>query len=168
MPRTRAKMGESGVSRLIFGIIGLAVILLPLTAYAQEKPPYWASIGAGEARMRTGPGKQFPVSWLYRRAGLPVIVVATYPNWRKVRDPDGAQGWIQANLLSEDRGGLVRGAGNAELRVAPAQGAKVVWRAEPGVVGKLSDCGKGWCKLDVQGRGGYVETGRLWGAEEPR
>lgn len=141
---------------------------LPGMAHAQQKPPYWATIGAGEARMRTGPGKQFPVNWLYRRSGLPVIVIATYPNWRKVRDPDGAEGWIQANLLNDDRGALVRGAGNVELRDAPQPGAKIVWRAQPGVVGKISECGKGWCRLDVRGRGGYVEEGRLWGAGAPR
>lgn len=161
-------MGETSVSRLILGILVLAAIILPLTAYAQTKPPYWASIGAGEARMRTGPGKQFPVSWLYRRAGLPVMVIASYPNWRKVRDPDGEQGWIQASLLSEDRSGLVRGTAVVELRDAPGPGGKVVWRAQPGVVGKLSECGKGWCKLDVRGRMGYVEEGRLWGAGAPR
>ena len=99
---------------------------------------------------------------------MPVIVVATYPNWRKVQDPDGTQGWIQATLLKEDRGGLVRGSSVAELRDAPEQGGKVVWRAEPGVVGKISECAKGWCKLDVGGRAGYVEDGRLWGAGAPR
>lgn len=133
-------------------------------ALAQAKPPYWASIAAGEARMRTGPGRQFPAVWLYRRAGLPVRVIETYPNWRKIEDPDGTQGWMQANLLSEDRAGIVRGEIRA-LRQSPGEQAPVIWRAEPGVVGKLSECRRGWCKIDVRGRMGYVETAHLWGVD---
>jgi SH3-like domain-containing protein len=134
-------------------------------AIAQKKPPYWASITAAKARMRTGPGRNFPASWLYRRAGLPVKVIETYPNWRKVEDPDGTQGWMQANLLSEDRTAMVTGEIRM-LRAAPEAGAKMNWRAEPGVIGKLSDCAAGWCKLDVNGRAGFVEARFLWGADE--
>jgi SH3-like domain-containing protein len=143
--------------------------LLPLVvspASAQRKTPYWASISASEARMRTGPGRQFPASWLYQRAGLPVVVIQTYPNWRKVRDPDGETGWIQANLLSDDRTALIRGE-IRPLREKPDMGANVIWRAEPGVVGKISECARGWCKFDARGRMGYVETAHIWGAGAP-
>jgi SH3-like domain-containing protein len=133
-------------------------------AFAQSKPPYWASISAGQAKMRTGPGRQFPASWLYQRPNLPVRVIETYPNWRKVEDPDGTQGWIQANLLSEDRAGLVRGE-IRPLRESPKADARIIWRAEPGVVGKLSECRRGWCKLDVRGRIGYIEAMHLWGVD---
>ncbi len=141
------------------------LLVLPGKADAQKKPPYWASITASEAKMRTGPGRQFPAVWLYRRSGLPVRVIETYPNWRKVEDPDGAKGWIQANLLSEDRTGLVRGEKIRLLRASPAASADIVWRAEPGVVGKLSECQKGWCKINVRGQMGYIEASQLWGVE---
>jgi SH3-like domain-containing protein len=133
-------------------------------ALAQSKPPYWASISAGQAKMRTGPGRQFPASWLYQRPNLPVKVIETYPNWRKIEDPDGARGWMQANLISADRAGLVRGEVRP-LREAPNAQARIIWRAEPGVVGKLSECRRGWCKLDVRGRIGYIETGHIWGVD---
>jgi SH3-like domain-containing protein len=133
-------------------------------AIAQKKPPYWASITAAKARMRTGPGRNFPASWLYQRAGLPVKVVETYPNWRKVEDPDGTQGWMQANLLSEDRTAMVVGEVRT-LRASPDNAGKVNWRAEPGVIGKLSECAQGWCRIDVNGRAGFVEARYLWGAD---
>ncbi len=151
------------MSRRLLAAVCL-LISLEAAAVAQRKPPYWASIGAGEARMRTGPGRQFPAIWLYRRAGLPVRVVETYPNWRKIEDPDGTQGWMQANLLSEDRAAIVRGAVRP-LRKTPGEAAPIVWRAEPGVVGKISECGNGWCKIDVGGRMGYVETAHIWGVD---
>lgn len=147
-------------------VVAGAILSLPASqALAQKRPPYWASISAGEARMRTGPGRQFPASWLYQRSGLPVRVIETYPNWRKIEDPDGATGWMQANLLAEDRAGLVVKGPIRPLREAPNGSARIVWRVEPGVIGKLSECRKGWCKIDVRGKLGYIEAAALWGVD---
>jgi SH3-like domain-containing protein len=149
---------------------GLALILVLggvslSTAGAQEKKktPYWASISAGEAMMRTGPGKNYPATWLYRRADLPVKVLEVYPSWRKVQDPDGTVGWMLVNLLSDTRTALVRGNGPAPLHEAPRAEAKIRYRAEPGVVGRLSECTVDWCRFDAAGRGGYIRTGNIWG-----
>ncbi|RYG86526.1 MAG: hypothetical protein EON59_09760, partial [Alphaproteobacteria bacterium] len=38
-------------------------------------------------------------------------------------------------------------------------------RAAPGVVGRISKCGSGWCWFDVRGRGGYVEQSHFWGTD---
>lgn len=151
----------------LLGVVAVGMALcLGFTgeARAEKKPPYWASILPSEARMRTGPGRQFPASWLYQRALLPVKVIAVYPNWRKVEDPAGTQGWIQANLLSNDRTGLVVGEVRA-LRDKPNGSGRIIFRAEPGVVGKLSECSRGWCKLDVRGRMGYIEASQIWGVD---
>ncbi len=131
-------------------------------SWAQKKPPYWASIAAGKARMRTGPGQQFPASWLYQRPGLPVKVIMVYPNWRKIEDPSGTQGWMQVNLLSDQRTALVLGE-TRPMRDRPSTDARILWRAEAGVVGKLSDCANGWCKFDVLGRMGFVQAEHIYG-----
>lgn len=149
-------------------VAALAAFALQAGAQAASnqarKTPYWGSISAGQARMRTGPGRNYPASWLYQRAGLPVQVVEVYPGWRKVRDPDGVEGWMIGNLVSDQRTGMVRG-GVAELHDAPKPDGKVLWRAEAGVVGRLSRCNAGWCRFDVQGRSGYLEEVRLWGVD---
>lgn len=136
-----------------------------LAAAAKKTLPYYASISAGRARMRTGPDKTYPASWLYQRADLPVKVVAVFKQWRKVEDPDGTQGWMLAALLSERRTGIVRGTQPADMRAQPSAGASLSWRAAPGVVGRLSECGNGWCHFDVKGQAGYIEMSHLWGVE---
>jgi SH3-like domain-containing protein len=148
--------------RTLIAAIAALIMLAPGTALAQKKPPYFASISAGKAMMRSGPGREFPAKWQYQRAGLPVKVIETYPNWRKVEDPDGEKGWIQGNLLSEDRTALVVGA-IRELRASADPAAPIVWRAEPGVVGKISQCARGWCLFDARGRSGYIEVAHVWG-----
>ena len=125
--------------------------------------PYFASIGAGRARMRTGPARTYPASWLYQRADLPVRVVAAFKEWRKIEDPDGTQGWMQANLLSSTRTAIVRSPEPIAMVERPAPGARLMWRAAPGVVGRISQCASGWCRFDVKGQAAYVEQPGIWG-----
>ncbi|MEK7246175.1 MAG: SH3 domain-containing protein, partial [Pseudomonadota bacterium] len=40
--------------------------------------PRFASLRAGEVNVRTGPGVQYPVDWVFQRQGLPVEVIAEY------------------------------------------------------------------------------------------
>lgn len=150
--------------RIVAALVALSVTV---AASAQEarRPPYWASISAGKARMRTGPARTYPASWLYQRADLPVRVTAVFKEWRRVQDPDGTEGWMLGNLISSTRTAIVRGAEPLPMRDRPATSGKLLWRAAPGVVGRLSECSDGWCRFDVGGRRGYVETGGLWGVE---
>jgi len=141
---------------------------LSLTAADAQQPrrtPYYASIASGQAMMRTGPGQNYPGTWLYRRRDLPIRVVGIHHNWRKIQDPDGTTGWMLVSLLADRRTAIVRGDGPRPLREAPDEGSPVRFRAEPGVVGRLSRCAGGWCNLDVGGRGGFIRIDQLWGVD---
>ncbi|HEX7874636.1 MAG TPA: SH3 domain-containing protein [Sphingobium sp.] len=155
---------RSGVKPLILAAL-TAVTLVPLSAGAQvvKKVPYWASIAKDEARMRVGPSMDYPANWIYRRRNLPVKVVETYPNWRKIEDPDGTQGWMHVRLLKDDRSAIVVGEITA-MRTDPSDSAHSLYRVEPGVVGRVSDCDANWCRFDVNGQRGYVAKRNLWGA----
>ncbi|TVV72485.1 hypothetical protein FOY91_14465 [Sphingomonas solaris] len=148
------------------GWMAVLALLAPAAVNAQKvkQTPYWASISAAKARMRTGPGANFPANWEYVRADMPLRVVQVHKEWRKVRDPDGGEGWMRSFLLSEQRTAIVRG-DIALLRAAPDAGAKINWRVEPGVVGRISHCASGWCEFDVHGRAGYIEANRIWGID---
>lgn len=153
-------------ARLLLAVGALSLGVPSLAALVQKKTPYFGSISSGKARMRTGPARSYPSSWLYQRADLPVKVLDVYQHgaWYKIEDPGGTQGWIMGTLVSETRTGLVMGT-VAELRDSPRDGGRIVWRAAPGVVGRLSKCARGWCFFDVRGRGGYVEANHLWGVD---
>ena len=148
------------------GFAALAVAVTPASgADPKRKPPYYASLAPAKARMRTGPARTYPVSWLYQRADFPVRVVAVFKEWRKIQDPDGTEGWMQGNLISDKRTAVVRGAQPVDLLEHPAAGSRLMWRAAPGVVGRLSECGNGWCRFDVKGQVGYAQVAALWGVD---
>lgn len=148
--------------------LSVALLLSAVPAAAEDaKVPYWASIRAEEVNMRVGPGEDYGITWVYKRAQLPLKVLRTKEGWRLVQDPDGAQGWMLQQFLTRERTGYVRGVDPAAMREKPEPGARLLWRLAPGVVGKLGECKAGWCEFDVGGRKGYVEQARLWGAGEP-
>jgi SH3-like domain-containing protein len=149
--------------RFTITALTLGAVALPGTGHAERTTPYWASIRADKARMRSGPGRRFPIMWVYLRAGLPVKVLRIYPNWRKVEGPGGSVGWMHGNLLSLRRTAVVRG-GIGKMRSAPKPDARVIWRAKPDVIGALKRCSDGWCLFDVKGRTGYIEIADIWGA----
>lgn len=150
--------------RICCAALVVAGAIAPAGAQEERRTPYWASIAASEALMRTGPGANYPGVWLYRRSDLPIRVVARHQSWRKVEEPDGTQGWMAVILLSDRRTGIVRG-GVRPLRDAPDPAARVTWRMADGVIGHVSDCAEGWCRFDVEGRAGYVETTHIWGVD---
>jgi SH3-like domain-containing protein len=153
--------------RLVLALVAMVAALAQSGAVAQRErqPPYWASISSGRALMRTGPAQSYPGVWLYVRSGLPVRVVATQPNWRRVQDPDGATGWMMVRLLSDARTALVTGGEPRPMHSEPDPSSPVRYLAEPGVVGGLSRCSEGWCRLDVGGRAGFIRAGHVWGLD---
>lgn len=158
--------------RMSSTLLSLAMLALaaasPARAADDEEVPYWASLRADQVNLRVGPAETYRIAWIYRRTGLPMKVLRRMEGWRLVQDPDGARGWMLARFLKRDRGAIVSGKAPADMREKGDSGAKLLWRLEPGISGKLGDCDAGWCRLDLgDGHAGYVPENRLWGAGEP-
>ena len=147
-------------------LLGLLIVAAAAPVAAQEKqPPYWASISSGKAMMRTGPARTYPGIWLYQRRELPVIVLKRYESWRLIRDPDGTQGWMLSALLSDKRTAIVRPGDPRAIHAEPSASSPVKYRAEHGVVGRISKCSNGWCRIGIGKREGYIRTADIWGVE---
>jgi SH3-like domain-containing protein len=153
--------------RILGALTAVLMVAVAAPATAQDKqPPYWASIASGQAMTRTGPGKNYPGVWLYQRRDLPIRVVKKYENWRLIQDPDGAQGWMLVTLLSDRRTAIVKPGQARPIRVGPYDGAKVEYLAQHGVVGRISKCNDGWCRIEVGKHQGYINTADIWGVSE--
>jgi SH3-like domain-containing protein len=130
--------------------------------------PQFISLRAPEANLRRGPGDEFRIDWVYRRRGLPLVLLDRFGNWRQVRDPDGATGWMHRNMLSSKRTVMVMGDLRA-LKDKPEAASRTLAFAEPGAIGDLERCEAGWCRVDFPGPGqaGWIEADALWGADLP-
>jgi SH3-like domain-containing protein len=152
--------------RRLFAAAMIMLLAAPQAGAQEErKAPYWASISAGQAMMRTGPGRNYPATWLYQRADLPIKVIEVYPNWRRIQDPDGTTGWMLVHLLSDTRTAIVTGSEPRPMHAEPDASSRIAYRAAPGVVGRITQCDGGWCLLDVGGKRGYIQKAHFWGAD---
>lgn len=149
------------------GVFAAVALTLAAPAAAQDKPvPYWASIASGEAMMRTGPGKNYPGVWLYKRRDLPIRVLRRHESWRLIEDPDGTRGWMLVALLSDRRTAMVKPGEPRAIHERPDEGSRVAYRAEPGVVGRIEECASGWCRIQIGKREGHVRAGDIWGVSD--
>jgi SH3-like domain-containing protein len=124
--------------------------------------PRFASLKSNEVNVRTGPGTRYPVEWRFRRKGMPVEIVAEHDNWRKIRDWQGAGGWVYQGLLSGKRSFIISSK-VANLYKTPSIEAEVVARLEPEVMGEIRSCSGDWCRVRVSGISGWSQRAKLWG-----
>ena len=68
--------------------------------------PRFVSIKPSRVNLRSGPGTQYPTTWVYKREGLPLEIIQEYEGWRQVRDSDDTKGWVLSNFLSGRRTAL--------------------------------------------------------------
>jgi SH3-like domain-containing protein len=98
---------------------------------------------------------------------LPVEVTAEFENWRRIRDWEGAEGWVYHSLLSGRRTALVSSSKDkadlVELRAKPDNASAVTAKLQNGVLGGVKRCQGGWCRVTGDGFDGWVEQARLWG-----
>ena len=148
---------------LVCLIVGRASPPSPQAGRSTGLPlPRFVSLAAERVNVRFGPGKQYPVNWVFARKGLPVEIIAEFDTWRKIRDHDGEEGWVHASLLSSRRTIMVIGEVRS-LRRTPSTDAREVLRAEPGVIGDLFDCEETWCRVEIEGRRGWLQRSEFWG-----
>lgn len=71
--------------------------------------PRYAALRSDEVNMRAGPGRRFPILWVYHRRGMPMRIEREFDVWRLVEDQTGQKGWIQQATLAGGRDFLVPG-----------------------------------------------------------
>jgi SH3-like domain-containing protein len=128
--------------------------------------PRFVSLKADEVNSRVGPGGEYQIAWVFRRAGLPVEVLAEFENWRQVRDSDGGTGWVLAPLVSARRTGIV--APWVKERTlfqltSSRGGSSTVAQIEPGAIVDIMGCDGEACEVYAGKQKGWVPQKNLWG-----
>ncbi|MDB5492210.1 MAG: hypothetical protein JWO78_2059 [Micavibrio sp.] len=167
-------------NRLFFVFLVLYGLFLIQPVMADDVPPElqgsgrpvprFVTIDTNKAYVRTGPAPRYPVKLVYKKIGLPVEITQEFDVWRKIKDIDGDEGWINKALLSDKRGVIIRSAQGKDKTQAPVDlreegrmQARIIARLESGVVGRLGKCTENWCQITSGGYQGWVQRNYLWG-----
>ncbi len=155
-------------SALFLTVLALPVMASGLALAASKeddtnKLPRFVSLKESEVNMREGPGVKNKIHWVFHRRGLPVELLSQYDVWRRVRDSEGAVGWVNQNMLSSGREGLVTGEDQALLHAKEDDSSEVVAKVAPGAIGALKRCTLKACEMKFDKVDGWMDRTRLYG-----
>jgi SH3-like domain-containing protein len=128
--------------------------------------PRYVSLKPDKVNVRGGPTRTHDITWQYTRAGLPVEITAESDNWRRIRDWEGAEGWVYHSMLSGRRSAVVTAKDKDELVPLYAKAdaaAAVIARLQSGVLAAVKQCTGSWCRIIGAGFDGWIAQERVWG-----
>lgn len=124
--------------------------------------PRYVSLKYDEVNVRVGPGKRYPIRFVYHRAHLPVQVVEEFAHWRKIKDFEGATGWVHKGAIDGHRTIIIMDKAQ-NLYAKPEVTSQPIMRAAATVIGNLKLCSPDWCKVTIQNRDAWIRKADIWG-----
>lgn len=164
--RTRHGRGLSAALAIVAGLCAAPTWADPMGSVTGLPLPRYASLKTDRVNLREGPSKDHATKWVFQRAGLPVEITAEFEIWRKVRDSEGAEGWVLHSLLSGRRTALVAPGKKGEafkIYSRPVSGGELAATLQSGVIANVRNCDGSWCLIDGDGFKGYIQQVALWG-----
>jgi SH3-like domain-containing protein len=137
--------------------------------------PRFASTRSAPVNVRVGPGVRYDIAWVYVKPAVPVEIIEEFDVWRKIRDADGAVGWVHESLLTGKREGLVTpwsDSGRIALRMRADDEAGVRAYLTPKFPVDIKSCDGTWCEITATDHSvpnhptsysGYMRQADLWG-----
>lgn len=169
-------MGFATVWRSIFLVIALSAFAAGggqaedgqeprISPFSGKPVPRFESLRFSEVNGRQGPSVDHPIMWTYERAGLPVLILKESPDWRRVRDPSGAEVWMHARTLSSAATGMAR----REMTVHQSadEGSNPVAILQTGAIVDVIDEQAGWVHVRNKVFEGWVKAESFWGGALP-
>lgn len=156
---------------MMMRVVTLVVLLAASPVLAQDASilnpsglpiPRFVSIKFNEVNVRVGPGKRYPIRYVYKRQHLPVQIVEEFAHWRKIKDFEGATGWVQKTQLDGIRTAMIMDKPqnlypDPEVKRAP------IIRAAPRVIAPVVECLPDWCELEMAGTRAWIRKADIWG-----
>ncbi len=170
-PRGTINLGGdmARLRHLRWGLLTAAVLCMGLGAQGaagqvakKDSGVRFASLRANDVNVRAGPGVRYPVKWKFVRRSMPVQIIAEYDTWRKIRDWEGAEGWVHRAMLSSKRSLILTGKMQT-MRRDPQNDAPAVARLAPGMIVRITRCQRKWCEVDANGYEGWIRRIGVWG-----
>lgn len=124
--------------------------------------PRFVSLSSNKINVRAGPGRRYPIKWIFQRKNLPVKIIAESDTWRKIKDHEGVEGWVHQRMLSGRRWAIILNE-TTLIRKDKTNSAPGVARFEAGVVASLKECSKEWCLIEASSYSGWLHSNKIWG-----
>ena len=133
-----------------------------VSKFSGKEVPRFETLKYNAVNGRAGPSRDHEILWRYERKGLPVLIIKESLNWRRVRDPEGAEVWVHARMLEPNTAAMIQT--ETIMYKAPDAMSPQIARLEATVLVRLGPCARGWCEIAAKPYKGFVPASALWGA----
>ena len=142
-------------------ILLLLSILLPLeNLFSKEE--YFRTLRNNEANLRLGPSFDYPVKIFYKKKYLPVLILDSSDNFRKIRDHENNSGWIHISQLSKKKAAIVLD-DNSIMFSSSTIYSNPVAVLKKGRLVRIKNCKNEWCNVKSGELKGWLKKESLWG-----
>ena len=148
------------IKKIIFILLFFNFILLNnIRADVEIK---FMSLKKDEVNVREGPSKEYPIKFVYKKKFLPVQILDTWDNWKKIKDFQNNGGWVHVALLSGKKTAINK-IKNSILFSSNTIYSKPIARLDQGRLLFIKKCKFKWCKVTSENYIGWVKKEFLWG-----
>lgn len=130
--------------------------------------PRMVSFRTEPVNVRSGPGKKYPIEWVYQQKGAPVEIISEYDGWREIKDWEGSVSWVHKTMLTGKRFVKVITLGENNIYNSNSYHSDIIAKVEDGVVGEVLKCAKNndFCLIKFDSVEGWVPKKILFGVYE--
>ena len=147
--------------RISRSALGLALALFALTLASPCLAADYVSVSRDGSNIRSGPDSKKDLLWeVYK--DFPLQVIKRQKSWLQIKDFEGDQGWIYANLVSKEKRVIVK-ANSANLRSEPKKESQAVATVKYGVTFTPLEKKGAWLKVKHEdGTSGWISNSLVW------
>ena len=140
-------------------IIFLLTILFSKEAISENN--YFLSLKKDKVYVRYGPGKNYPIKYIYRKKFLPIKVIDQKDNFRRIIDHKKNSGWIHRIMLRKLNALII-----LEEKIVFKKNTKFskpIVKLKKGRLVIIKRCKINWCRIETGNYSGWIETKNVWG-----
>ena len=122
---------------------------------------YYLTLKYNEVNVRYGPGRDYPVKYVYNKKNLPVKVIDKSREWKKIIDFKKNSGWIHETQLKKSKSFILLK--DQILFTKPTKHSKPLFKIAKGRLLIVKKCKKNWCRVKTENFLGWVKADEVGG-----
>ena len=142
-------------------LIILFFLLINPSNVISEENDYFLSLKKDKVYVRYGPGKNYPIKYIYNKKFLTIKVIDKKDNFRRIIDHKKNSGWIHRIMLRKLNSLIV-----LEEKIVFKKNSKFskpLVKLEKGRLVIIKECELNWCRIQTDNYIGWIDTKNVWG-----
>ena len=123
---------------------------------------YFFTLRNNITNLRQGPSFDYPIKIFYKKKYLPVLIIDSSDNFRKIKDHENNTGWIHVSQLSKKKAAIVISEKSILFKNDTVYSNPLAVLAQ-GRLCIISKCNDEWCKIKTDKFSGWTKKDNLWG-----